>query len=91
MKIYNGAPHIARTLRIMESEGRANVELNNGEVVVWTGMGALAMGRQLEASVKAGRIRTLLITLPDGDAEEVHVGPDVTIVHDGEFYGNERR
>jgi hypothetical protein len=91
MSVHDGAPLIAKAIHLRESEGRSQVELTNGEVIIWTGTGALAIGRQLEASIKAGRIRTIMVPSPEGKIDEVHVGPDVAILHDGGIHKNQRR
>jgi hypothetical protein len=82
MSIHNGAPLLARTIRLREQQGNAQLELATGEIVLWTGNGALAIGRQLEASIKAGQIRNILLPLPNGEMHEVHIGPDVNVVHE---------
>jgi hypothetical protein len=82
--LHDGAPLIARTSRL--EARRVELELTNGEVVMWVGPAALAVGEKLATSVKSGLISVVRVPSPAGPALDVHVGPDVSIISDDDTH-----
>lgn len=86
MSLHNGVALFAKTIHLWEEENQTQLDLTDGEMLVWAGSGALAIGRQLAATIRAGERRNILHTDEEGHVSEVHIGPDVTIVHEEGSY-----